>query len=133
MKRKRAWILPLVIPVVVLLWLFFSTDRISPQSYDRIMLGMTQEEVEAIIGLPPGDYYSGPMGVFGRGPFVLLTDAEGEGGMNSPMSFWRGDTWQINVTLNENREVVGRSLSSLHAPVSGQFSFLEWLRERLPW
>jgi len=32
------------------------SDRISREGFDRIQQGMTQEEVEAVLGVPPGEY-----------------------------------------------------------------------------
>jgi hypothetical protein len=37
-------------------WCLWPAPAIGQSSYERIQLGMTPTEVEAVIGLPPGDY-----------------------------------------------------------------------------
>ncbi len=72
---KKRWILGLSLLAslfVGVAWLCWPQPRISPASFERIHEGMSQDQIEAIIGLPPGDYYTGPRGVGGstsRGPF----------------------------------------------------------------
>src|SRR5262245_23145775 len=68
MKRKLKWIAV----VLAVLLLGFGTalflwprDRITPSTYGRLTLGMTQKDVESLIGLPPGDYSGAPRGIGG--------------------------------------------------------------------
>jgi hypothetical protein len=46
-----------VASTVAFLW---PRPRVTKESYERIKLGMTRPEVEALLGGPPGDYTSGP-------------------------------------------------------------------------
>lgn len=62
MQKRRLLFLDLAVLALVGGWgvWFFTVaviEPIQPAAYERIRLGMTQPEVEAIIGLPPG-YYS---------------------------------------------------------------------------
>jgi hypothetical protein len=51
-------LLALVVAVVRLPWLIrkMSPPAVSHERYERIKVGMTPEEVEAILGVPPGKY-----------------------------------------------------------------------------
>lgn len=58
-SRKRRWVLVLAGLAVLaagafVLWL--QPERISQENFDRIRVGMSRAEVEAILGGPPGDY-----------------------------------------------------------------------------
>ena len=65
---RRRWKVALALVAGVLLgaalWLRLRPDppsaRINSSAYERIEDGMTPAEVEAVIGLPPGDYRSDP-------------------------------------------------------------------------
>src|SRR5262249_33765325 len=61
--RKRPGLLLGLLGVVllllgggVLLWVILPHHRISRASYEMIRQGMTQAEVEAVMGVPPGEY-----------------------------------------------------------------------------
>jgi hypothetical protein len=77
MLRRRNFVF-LLAPVCILLsllgWLFYiqhlPSARIKPEVCERIQPGMTQREVETIIGLPPGDYRSDPASPRHRPKFV---------------------------------------------------------------
>jgi hypothetical protein len=45
--------------VVIFLWAITPRHRINPESFEKIQLGMSQEEVENILRVPPGDYGPG--------------------------------------------------------------------------
>jgi hypothetical protein len=65
-RGKRLIFLGLVVAALVAavyfgrLHLAGSAHRINPYTAVKVRLGMTQSEVEAIFGAPPGDYSSGP-------------------------------------------------------------------------
>jgi hypothetical protein len=59
MRRRTllAALAGLAVVVAAGAWLLWPRqDRITPENLDRIELGMTRAEVEAILGGPPGDY-----------------------------------------------------------------------------
>jgi hypothetical protein len=88
---------------------------IGPYTYYRIRLGMTYDEVERIIGLPPGPDSRAP----GLSQLVYPvaqsgTRAAGPTRYLSPV--WSDDDFQIGVALDENRVVVGKSLDWVPRP-----------------
>ena len=51
MKRKLAWVCLLVSPLVIgAIWLLYPRDPITPANCNRIKSGMTDKDVEAILG-----------------------------------------------------------------------------------
>src|SRR5262245_20652857 len=69
---RKFWLFlgSLAIVIGIFVYIFLKKDPISPSSYARLTLGMTQYQVEKVIGLPPGDYYKGLRGVGGSpGPW----------------------------------------------------------------
>jgi hypothetical protein len=69
MKKHRGKLIVLLIPVAAAVgaavyfgWLPLagSTHRINPYTSMKLRVGMTQSKVEAIFGVPPGDYSSEP-------------------------------------------------------------------------
>jgi hypothetical protein len=59
--RCRLWISVSILAVVAVGlfvggWLMLPKPRINEESFGRIKIGMTQAQVEEIIGAPPGDY-----------------------------------------------------------------------------
>jgi hypothetical protein len=89
-------------------------DRLGPASYTRIREGMTEAEVFAIVGLPPGDYYTGPprSGGIGSGPF---THRDRQWGLNTDdfrTKKWFGNRYMLEITFEDGR-VVGCCLSTV--------------------
>lgn len=74
------------------LWWTIPTNGINRASLWRIREGMSQEEVEAIIGMPPGDYRKASE-QWARG--IGLTVQGGTGG--SWTSYWHADEHTIIV------------------------------------
>jgi hypothetical protein len=64
-KRLIVWVMvPAALVAAVyfgLLLLFGSAQRVNPYTAMKVRLGMTQSEVEAIFGAPPGDYSAVPL------------------------------------------------------------------------
>jgi hypothetical protein len=63
MRRRRTILLAAALVLAVLLlvgyWVLVPrgpSARITRAAYERVRLGMTAEEAQAVIGLPPGDY-----------------------------------------------------------------------------
>jgi hypothetical protein len=55
-RRHTVWLIAaLLLVVVVGAWLFAPRSRITQTNYDRIDLGMSDREIEAIIGKPEPD------------------------------------------------------------------------------
>src|SRR5207245_476835 len=83
----------------VTVYLLRLADPLRPGTFERLRLGMTEHEVRATIGLPPGDYYRGPRGLGGitsRGPFGLTIRSVGDAKKEHPRSCdWWGDRYAI--------------------------------------
>src|SRR5262249_50810315 len=98
-------------------WTFFVHSR---SAYDRIQLGMTQSEVESVIGQPAGDYsdprfraskvYIGKVRKSGIRYQQTFGDPRWE--------FWTWDSHQIGVAFDKDGKAVGHFLieSSLEPP-----------------
>jgi hypothetical protein len=67
-------------------------NRVTRENYDRIQIGMTRAEVEAILG-PPGDYTTRPQTLWWPPWSVGLSDR------------WRGDEFAIGLIFDHKRRV----------------------------
>jgi hypothetical protein len=107
MKRKRwfpiaavvAGIAAALLPAPALVSALSPRPTIDEEVFDRIEEGMTREEVEAIVGAPPGDYTTGP---------VLVGSAwgvRGPGYSDSPpgLGSWWGDDGVLEVQWASGR------------------------------
>jgi hypothetical protein len=131
MRRRRKFVL-LLAPICVLLsllgWSFYNqhqpSARINPLAYERIEAGMTQSEVETIIGLPPGDYRSNLASPRHRAEFVPKAGVQ--------ILEWEVDDCNIQVRVDEQS---GRVLSKICGePLPSRTRrFFNQLRERAGW
>jgi hypothetical protein len=124
---KKMFLLSLLLLSVLLagigsyLLIFQHQDPISRRTFDQLRLGMTETSVESIIGLAPGDYYTGSRGIGGgasRGPWgftlIELGLAEGkipldwysENGRGKVRRWW-GNKYAIEVAFGPDRTAVG--------------------------
>jgi hypothetical protein len=105
-------------------------DTINPWQYHRIRLGMSEGEVEALIGLPPGSHQSfRPIGgMVSPGQWGDMVAEYGlpaeavrqcrpngvpsaaENGRPMRLVQWWGDRHAIRVAIDESGRVVGRYL-----------------------
>jgi hypothetical protein len=132
MRLRRRWLVGLValaLACALLAVAFGPSDPIGPRSFRRIREGMAEDEVSAIIGLPPGDYYSGPRGDSAKeGPFGGLLKqwgreppARGWGrrATDNPeivREAWRGNRHVVNVYFDRDGKAVGASLWTVDIP-----------------
>ena len=109
--------------------LWWPADAIGPRNYRQIKLGMTAAEVEAVIGLPPGDHRTkrGVGGTRAAGNFAFMVQEEGIPANDLPsppwgatrtgqmvtILWWDGNNYFISVALDEYGKVVGRYLSEV--------------------
>src|SRR5262249_33425798 len=112
-NRRLLWV---ALALLVFVWLsisYWPFGAISPFSYLRIKLGMPFDEVEAIIGLPPGTHRA-------RQPMGGITAAGNWGDTVAQSEFrdfgsrpqvthrqWWGDDYAIGVFLDANGVVIG--------------------------
>jgi hypothetical protein len=96
----------LVAAGVVVLWPQTEPNRITQENCDRIKKGMSQAEVETILG-PPGDYRTGPgQGVLAWDPILDGTTWHDHctNGSN-----WAGDTGWVRVEFDNGDGTVWAS------------------------
>ena len=93
--------------------------RINPESFEKIQVGMTLEEVEAILGVPPGDYATKQhvYDLWGGDGVVL--------GLRHRIG-WVGDEGAIHVILNPEGSVSHKLWLDLW--FIGEVTFLDKLR-----
>lgn len=123
--------LPLLGLVVCLVggaaWLLWPTDPVCPRAFDRIQLGMTEEEVKAAMGMPPGNHYTvNPLAVYSLLPLPFAKKGNAAEGV--PM-FWAGDQYCIMVWCDDTGAVVGAFI--FQVPSWKSPSLLDRLRARL--
>lgn len=124
MIKRRLLFLDLALLVLVVGWsLWFvsvvTVDPIGPASYQRIQFGMTQAEIEAIIGLPPGDYNNGPPRY--ETPKAGSNKEEPAG---FQMAKWTGTRHSIVVVFDEEGMATSSWLEDLDPPT--KMELLKW-------
>jgi hypothetical protein len=140
MLMNKRWILGLSLLAslfVGVAWLCWPQPRISPASFERIHEGMSQDQIEAIIGLPPGDYYTGPRGIGGitsRGPFGFPCVEKGRpwGKQTGRVIIWWGNDYAIQVSFDKSEKADGWYLLHVVPAVRGS-TFIDRVRARLGW
>src|SRR5688500_6164812 len=113
--RRLLVVTVLVGAVVVLVCWLRPARRGGPtlQAYNQVQLGMTQEEVEQLFGMPPGDYSTGPT-VF------IYAHSGGLGIIANKASSslrWTGDEREVVVYFDQNGRTIGRVCwGNIHTP-----------------
>jgi hypothetical protein len=140
-RLKRSLLAVAVLTGVVLgaVWVLWPEPAIGPASYERIQLAMTQAEVEAVIGLPPGNYYRYPGGIpwnWKRGPFGFTREEKGlslrHRSEQIPFEHWWGNEYAIQVAFDPDGHAIGCALLDVE-PVGSSPSLLYSIRTRLRW
>jgi hypothetical protein len=95
-------------------------DRVTRANYDRFQIGMTREEVEAILGLP-GDYSTGPS------LFRTLTFDRGEpSSEGGAPTYWGGDTGAIGIMFDRKGSVAQTGFAAVAPIPLGPLDTLLW-------
>jgi hypothetical protein len=150
-RRRLKWLIPAAVILAAVGWMLLRRGGIGPSSYYRIRKGMTQGEVEKIIGMPPGNYSNReplfvivPYEKFDRGgprgmkpPFMFIDKVLGWGdGSASSRSLygpeiWAGDKYILGVWFDPpgTGTVVGCSLWA--ASPDQRPRWLWWLSVRM--
>jgi hypothetical protein len=107
--------------VFVLAWLPTPGDRITREAFEQIREGMTLEEVDAVIGVPPGRYAATDVlyDDLLRSTIILVGDP------NTPI--WEGSYGKVVVFLDAERRVG----SKFFFEVIGRETFIDRLRRKL--
>jgi hypothetical protein len=112
-KRRLLWLVLLVVLVglglVGGLWWTAPTHGVGWSGYERIALGMTEQEVEKIVAKPPGWYEPLPEGEFQ----VYVHEASAEKGVrDSPKGYsWVSTEGHLGVSFDAKGKVVGVSFT----------------------
>jgi hypothetical protein len=134
--KKKWWLVVAILAVAVVAvpvglqaWRqAHSPDRfIDREHYHRIKKGMTQDEVEAILGVPPGVYSNKRI----RYPILYHVWAEP---LHKRVESWTGDEGIVEVTFDGQDTVVSMSFDEgleVHHPSYLQ-QVLDWLRPSTP-
>lgn len=127
-NRRRIGVITASVVCIGLTWWIWPQPSIGPRNFHRIREGMSPDQVEAIIGLPPGDYYTplrstakGPVSFVGYGGVIEEvnglpldqvprsweyqkqdTAAQDEGFVSS----WKGEDYAIYVAFDESRRAM---------------------------
>jgi hypothetical protein len=120
MKRKLKWT-AVVLAVVLLgfgaalfLW---PRDRVTAESVDKIRVGMTEKEVEDMLGGP---------GI--KAPFTSKRIKVGPG-VPPTIHFWLGRNGFIEIEFDNDGQVIGKSFHN----VKDSPNFIDRLRDWLGW
>jgi hypothetical protein len=136
LKRKLGLAIAILGPPVVLLVAARLLQpprvpcRISPEKYGLLKVGMTLDEVEAVIGSPPGDYRRH----HGAKVYTPLEgDVPHDIGKRSGLRVaeWWGDERVIWVWVDAQGKVAGRALQQPKPP--RDVGLWELLKRWLPW
>jgi SmpA / OmlA family len=115
--------------------LIIPIHRINEDNIKRIKEGMSESEVEALLGAPPGDSSAGGRVVHyadgGTHPFMRM---EGPGLKFFKMAKlhaveWVGDVAAVKVWFDASQRV----FKVVPGRVIGEYTFLDRLRRLLPW
>jgi hypothetical protein len=93
---------------------------------ERIKEGMTQEEVHAILGGPPGDYRTRPA----KDLFFYFADLI-DLGYGDTLLCWLGDDGLVTVVFEQDRVVHGRFVKDVDLEPYGLLDLICWRLGRL--
>jgi hypothetical protein len=108
---------------------------IGPAHFQRIRSGMSLHEVETVIGLPHGDYFTRRESFDDRAPYWVHRQQCGEpvdrlrthttkvGSKKVSVRSWRGNDYYIQVAFDENDSAIAWSLHE-----AAEWSFIERIR-----
>jgi hypothetical protein len=111
-----------------------ASDRINPEAYGRVGAGMTRQEVEAAVGLPPGDYRGRAHRPGGAAYAEWSEEAAGEefsAEATAGRLHWEGEEYSIVAGFDEGGAVAWKTLWR-HVPPPPRGP-LDELRARVRW
>ncbi len=118
MQHRYVWPIAVVILILTSVWLLPWLMPFPVRAYERLQVGMTAAEIEAVIGLPPGDYSGRDSfqqrsrhcpSVMAKG--IRVTDVryfDGRPSISSPAKFntvsWTWEEYGIVADFDESKE-----------------------------
>lgn len=106
MNRRRHVVLSLCGGVLILLalpYMVWHPRRLNHGGFERIEMGMTQLEVESLLGGPPGIYYPS---YCGAGATMTAEGYLGPGGAREAL--WYDDSKRFEILFDNKGRVVGK-------------------------
>jgi hypothetical protein len=95
-------------------------SRVTWANFERVKVGMSREEVEALLG-PPGDYRTAPTAVLQLGP---LYSPEGK------VERWKGDEGWVEVGVDEHAVVTGKKFQATGKAELSAWGRVKWRLRR---
>lgn len=100
-RRRRKWLIPLValvaIPVFAAIWLVATWKVLKVENFAKIRYGMSQQQVEELLGGPPGEY--------GRNTGDVWMSTEGYITPGETEKRWWDDENRLEVFFDNNGRV----------------------------
>ena len=134
MRRKLLVVATVVVACAVLVLLLVVTRRsaevknhISHDGFEQIAKGMARQEVEALLGVPPGDYVTEPVHFVRPVGARLIEDLKMPPAGPETEVTWQGNGGRIVVWFDEQDKVARR----VYFPAAWELSFIQRLRFRL--
>ena len=115
MRRRLLVFAVLVIALVAVVaagyWAIAPAQRLGRAGYERVQLGMTEAEVEDVLGAPPGSHLDLPEG---QTVSYVHAGAESKGARDGPKGLsWVSNTGHIGVTFGADGRVTGVAFTPL--------------------
>jgi hypothetical protein len=137
MVMKKLWVVLAAVTACLgllgSLWVWIESEPISPAKYKNIRLGMSEVEVEAVVGLPAGDYHTFQLdgsGCTNSLPWAypvmengipceeLGKDSQETASKGTTVKNWWGDNYSISVAFDENGKTIQYNLFRVDRPGS---------------
>jgi hypothetical protein len=102
-RRFWTWIVLGVLAISIMgpvIWIVIPKPGINRQNYLKIQIGMTVDEVTALMGHPPGNYARPTSS-------ISATEGESTGEITHEQLFWFGDSGFVVVNFDDNNCVRG--------------------------
>jgi hypothetical protein len=107
MIRRVALVLAVSVPLMLLaIWLVAHARRLHAQAFQDVQVGMTQAEVEALVGGPPGNY-----GLYTWGVCFMTAEAY-RGPPGSVERTWRDDSHEFIIFFDADNRVTAKGQRS---------------------
>jgi hypothetical protein len=112
--------------IIIALWVYLSPDGsgFGDVQYDHIRVGMTQQEVEDLLGSPPGDYSPSDYAPWDLGePHYTSTDGN--------VGIWMNDRILIEVIFDADGRVVRKQAFTMYRHEDESFRMPRFIRKLL--